>query len=192
VFLGVLVIIGLATAASLLRGGSLVRIAEIPLRGLVPLLVAAGLQAIAVLVIARDTAPEGLWSIFLASNLLVGVCLFLNRRLPGVALLITGLAMNAVVTLLNGGMPTSAAAAEIASMDISSSRLDAEHVLMGPDTVLAPFGDVVPIPNGHLVISLGDLLLAAGVARFIYASSQPGATRFTGYGLRVPAEGGET
>lgn len=192
VVLGVVVVVVLAGLAAVLRGGSVLRIADLPLRGLPLVVVAASLQIVVALFLARDTewlAPAAV----LASNCLVGGCLLLNRRLPGVALAFLGLALNASVTLLNGGMPVSRGAAEVAHLQPEAARFDAEHTLMTDETVLKPLGDVIPIPAAHLVISGGDLLLAAGLALFVYRgarpSTRPRAVRFSD--VSVAMGGGE-
>ena len=183
----------LAATFGLLKGGTLVRLAETRFRGLLFLASAAALQVATVLLLPPESAATAS-RLLLASNLLAGACLFLNRRLPGVVVAGVGLALNATVIFLNGGMPTSQTAAEIASIDRDVSRLDAEHVSMGPETRLKPLSDIIPIPRGHLVISVGDVLLLVGLARFVYRGTQPPSAhrKSTGFGLEISVEGGET
>lgn len=190
--LGVLIVLGLATIAGLLRGGSLLHIAKLPLRGLVLVALAGSLQVLALTALSGHARWGPLAVV--AANCLVGACLVMNRRVAGVACAFAGLAMNATVTVLNGGMPVSARAAEIAHLELAAARFDAEHALMTEDTLLAPLGDVIPIPGGHLVISIGDLLLAAGLALFVYRGmrARPPDRSTRTYNVTVAMGGGET
>ncbi|WP_052914508.1 DUF5317 domain-containing protein [Protofrankia coriariae] len=101
----------------------------------------------------------------------VAVALFAaaNSRLPGVGLLWAGIALNTVVILANGGqMPVSLWAAERAGVSASEIYASAQHTPGGDNTVLRPATDVIPLafPGAGAVISIGDVLAAAGVGMF--------------------------
>jgi len=106
--------------------------------------------------------------IYLASNALVLIAIIANIRLVGLPLVALGAALNLVVIIANGGyMPASGdeyAAQGIAPVEgYSNTRVIAEPVL-------APFTDRIALPPWlpfTNVISVGDLLIAAGTATAI-------------------------
>ena len=115
-----------------------------------------------------------------------------NRGRPGIGLMLFGLALNALVIILNAGMPVSLTAIERAGVPLSRVPLDV--ILPGlvdtnplreeltDDTVLPWLGEAVPLalPLRPAVASPGDVLLAAGAALFVF-------TGLTGLGRTVPA-----
>jgi hypothetical protein len=90
---------------------------------------------------------------------LVGLAAMLNRTLPGVGLLGAGALLNAVVTILNGGMPVDPSALAASGKPVPDDGL---HVLLGPETRLAFLGDVLLAPVLNNIYSAGDVLLATG------------------------------
>jgi hypothetical protein len=129
----------------------------------------------------------GPWLWLATRLLLLGVALH-NARRAAVGrwawwIAACGLACNALAIAANAGhMPQSAAAAAAvwgAGHTPLADRLE-NVVLMTDQTPLAVLGDVLaepawlPRPN---VVSLGDLLVAAGLAGWIFTVSQPRAVR---------------
>lgn len=123
-----------------------------------------------------------------------------NRGRPGVGLAIVGLAANAVVIMLNSGMPVSVEAIERAGVPTSRwgdvpedaelteeaaarAHLDADPLRneLTTETVLPWLGEAVPLalPLRPAVSSPGDVLIAAGAALFMF-------TGLTGRGRSVP------
>src|SRR2546425_12181657 len=97
--------------------------------------------------------------------------LTVNRWIPGAAVMAVGLLMNLAVVAANGGMPVSARAVESAGGTGSTLATDAaaKHHLMSDRDLLAPLGDVIPLPPpASVVLSIGDLLLSAWVAWFVF------------------------
>jgi MFS family permease len=102
-----------------------------------------------------------------------------NARTPGFALAAAGLASNAVVIFLNGGrMPVSARAwAESTARPIRSLHDGVYNniALVHPGSHLAFLGDifalprVIPLAN---TFSVGDVLLLAGAALFVYRAGR--------------------
>jgi hypothetical protein len=43
-----------------------------------------------------------------------------------------------------------------------------KHEIAGPDTVLPFLGDVIPLPYLSRIISVGDVVLAIGIAILVY------------------------
>jgi hypothetical protein len=111
-----------------------------------------------------------------------------------------GLVLNILVIAVNGGMPVSANALETAGAraeDLLGAGT-AKHHLMGPTDALTPLGDVIGIPPPvGAVISIGDVLLYAGVAVLVVMvmlgrsgeNRRPPARWFQGYrGKHLPPD----
>lgn len=107
--------------------------------------------------------------IYLGSQSLVASFLLLNRHLSGVWLVAVGLGLNALVVAANGAMPVSSSAVETAGAEALSDPRHVEHGVhlrneeMTKETHLPLLSDVIPIPPFEKVVSLGDLVLAAGL-----------------------------
>ena len=122
--------------------------------------------------------------LFTASFVLLVVALWLNRSQPGLLVAMVGIGANGVAVFLNGGyMPVYMPAAELVGFteaDLSPTF----HVLLpeelGLEFLLAggPLGDIIPIVIPFLtnVISIGDVLLAAGVAWFLFSAIARGSS----------------
>jgi len=108
---------------------------------------------------------------------ILAVGLWANRARPGMSLALVGIALNATAILVNGGfMPVwepSLTAAGFGRVDVLSPI----HVIL-PATLDAnffrsagPLGDVIPVPLPWLrnVLSIGDVILGAGLAFFLFA-----------------------
>ena len=108
---------------------------------------------------------------------ILGVGLWANRARPGMSLALVGIGLNAAAILVNGGfMPVwepSLTAAGFGRADVLSPI----HVIL-PATLDAnflrsagPLGDLIPVPLPWLrnVLSIGDVILGAGLAFFLFA-----------------------
>lgn len=128
--------------------------------------------------------------LYILSMVLVLVAIAANIRIAGLPIVALGAALNLLVIVANGGyMPASAEAYAIQGLEIpdgySNIRFIAQPAL--------PFlGDAIALPSwlplGN-VISVGDLLIAAGIAAAIAAAmrSRPPGEAAPGDGL--PATG---
>lgn len=166
------IVIFIALAIAVLRGGRLVNLGDIELKSWWLLIVALGLQ------IGTGFLPEASWSegvglaMVLFSFTLLMVLVVMNRSKPGMGIAGLGVLMNFVVIAANGGMPVLAGAAEVASgftiadPDLSGSF---KHVLLDETSHLTFFADVIPLRLLGIgeVISLGDILLALGLGVFL-------------------------
>lgn len=166
------IVIFIALAIAVLRGGRLVNLGDIELKAWWLLIVALGLQ------IGTGFLPEASWSegvglaMVLFSFTLLMVLVVMNRSKPGMGIAGLGVLMNFVVIAANGGMPVLAGAAEVASgftiadPDLSGSF---KHVLLDETSHLTFFADVIPLRLLGIgeVISLGDILLALGLGVFL-------------------------
>lgn len=167
------VVLGLA------RGGRLGGLADLGLRA--PGLVFAALAAQA----ALGTGParalsEGVRaSAVVASYAAVGAWLALNaacgpRTLrPALALLAVGWLLNALAIVPNGGMPVSAQGLRRAGVPADFAVEEGQlfkHVRADGDTVAPWLGDVLPVRPLRSVVSVGDVVLAAGIAVAVSAA----------------------
>jgi hypothetical protein len=164
-----LVVAVVAVIVAMCLGGSLRRLAETSVKGFVLVAIAMAVQVITVIAVRPEALNEATVSIvFVTVNVLVATFLLLNRAHPGFSLVCAGLFLNALVIGLNGGMPISQTAADIAGFGNDLNNIDIEHELMTASTLAPALGDVIPIPDAQLVVSLGDVLLALGVGRFVF------------------------
>lgn len=172
VSLAVVVLVG-AVLVAVVAGGRWGRLAHLQLRarGLVIAAVAAQLGG-ALLGIADVADPRRTYVIALAVSAVcaLGFCAQ-NLRVAGVALVSFGLVGNAVVVAANGAMPVSIVAAYHARVPITaiSSGSDARHEIAGIGTHLRWLGDVIPVPLPLRpeVVSVGDVLVCAGLAELV-------------------------
>lgn len=166
------IVIFLALAIAVLRGGRLVNLGDIELRSWWLLFIALGLQ------LGTGFLPDESWSetaglvMVLVSYLLLMGLVLLNRREPGMWLAGLGVLMNFVVIAINSGMPVLAGAAEVASgFTVSEPDLSGtfKHVLLDESSRLTFFADVIPLRLVGIgeVISLGDIFLALGLGVFL-------------------------
>lgn len=92
----------------------------------------------------------------------------LNRRLVGIGVVAVGVASNALVIGLNDGMPVHPAAvvsAQIASPgQLPVLNYGFRHRQERPTDKLRLLDDRIPLAPFHEVLSIGDLILAVGVA----------------------------
>jgi Family of unknown function (DUF5317) len=159
-----------AFLAGLLVGGRLAAIEELEITGW-QLLVAAFVAQLGGFLLGVVGLPAG-WSYgagTAVSAVLMVAFLVRNRQIAGAALIALGLLLNALVILLNGAMPVSAHAAEKAGVHGTD---DVRHERATGGTVLRPAGDVIPVPLPGVpeVVSAGDVLVAAGLAQFVFAA----------------------
>lgn len=123
--------------------------------------------------------PEwaALWLV-LAGTGMVAVFLLVNVRFTGLALAGIGLLMNVAVIAGNGGMPVSRHAAATAGVPISEEEAGVKHEVLDDGSVLPFLSDAIPVPPFKTVLSLGDVLLALGLALFVYrAAAEPKGRR---------------
>lgn len=175
--------------AALATGGSTDRLAATRFRH--PWLVFAGLVLqVAVQTVARPLLdrPSALL-LLLVSMGLIAVFLLLNLKLAGMALAAAGLVLNIVVIAANGAMPVHVPSAEAAGIPISSEEGGVKHEVMDDSSRLPWLGDAIAVPLFKTVISLGDVLLALGLALFVYRAARGAAGRrsITGASGSAPA-----
>ena len=156
----------------LLLGGRLSRLARLRLRGLwIPI------AALAVQVVITVIAPGGDPALHRLAHVLtyamIGLFLWCNRRLPGVALIALGAVSNAAAIVANGGiMPASATAERLSGLRMGAGFHNSA-LLVHPR--LPWLGDVIPWP-GPLpnVLSIGDALIFTGTLVLLHRSCGTG------------------
>jgi hypothetical protein len=189
--LGLLAPTLIALAAARLCGGTVRALLSTRVRGWPAIVAAFGLE----LALYNPPLDEQEWA------RAVGPSLWLAARLVFVAVLVwngwggsraawpwriaaAGVALNTLVIALNGGhMPQSldAARAVWGASQIDPARLQNVST-MAADTRLAWLGDVIAEPAWlprRNVVSIGDLLLAAGVAAWVFCAMRPDLRRAT-------------
>jgi uncharacterized protein DUF5317 len=83
----------------------------------------------------------------------------------GAVILAAGFSLNTLVTVFNGAMPFSATSARLAGVPAAAIETPAYgHAPIDADTALAVLADVIPVPGAGVVVSVGDVLMVAGVA----------------------------
>jgi hypothetical protein len=164
----VVAVLLVALVVGRLAGGTFARLGALPMRARRLVVLALGAQLLGA-VVGGPAHPVGLAA---SAGLVVGF-LALNRGLRGTGLVALGLLANALAVGVNGAMPVSADAAGRAGVGTSDliAGVDPRHELTGPDTRLAWLGDIVPVPLPRfpLVVSPGDILVAAGVGQLVVA-----------------------
>lgn len=100
-----------------------------------------------------------------------------NPHLVGIGVVAVGVAANALVIGINGGMPVRPAAV-VAAHIATTAELPAlnyghRHHGERPSDKLRPLADMIPLPEFHEVLSFGDLILAVGVGATVAHLLQP-------------------
>lgn len=156
------IVLGVGVTIGYLRGGRLSRIAEIVVWSWL-LLVGLALQVAVQATASRGQLPSLVGTgLLLASQLLVAVWVVLNRYRPGMPLIFLGLLLNAVVLAANGAMPVAPEA--IAAIGLPGVEpVPGKHEIMTDGTRLRYLADVVPLPPLRTIVSVGDIVLGAGI-----------------------------
>jgi Family of unknown function (DUF5317) len=190
VFLFFAVIAG-ALAIAVLIGGDVRRLSQLRLRHL-ELLLAAFAAKISVALLGTTHAAAAVTAArplnVIGAGLLLAVVWF-NRRIPGAILFGAGLTLNLIVILAFGGRMPVLLPRDIdpnsAVLAVLKGGLDPLHVALPHPQGLWFLGDIFAIPGigGHAsLVSIGDLLMAAGVAWLIIRCSQREPSLQAAYG----------
>lgn len=162
-----IVIVG-AVVVSLIRGGRPGRIADADLQRSWLLFSGLALQvAIDVLTSRGVLAPTAGYAAVALSQVLVLAWVATNWWRPGMLLVFLGLALNATVMAANGGMPVDLDAIRALGFQ-DPEVVVGKHVIMTDATRLPWLADVLALPVVRTVISVGDLVLAAGLVPLMH------------------------
>lgn len=167
----VLVVLVLAVSMSYLRGGRLSRLAHAPLHRPWLLFVGVGVQVAVDVLAAQEVLGDAStlgWVGLLISQLLVVAFVVSNWQLPGIVLVASGLLLNAVVMAANGAMPVDPAAIQVLGLD-GATVPPGKHTLLTESTHVPWLADIWPLPLMRSIISVGDVVLAAGLLPITHA-----------------------
>ena len=152
----------------LLRGGRLRHLGDARLRATWLAVVAAAAQFMFAL------APTVAAGVALTTISQAGLLAFLwcNRFLAGALLVAVGSLLNSAVIIFNGAMPVSRDAL------LAISRHPAEvvggrHRVLAESDALPWLADVIALPLLRTVVSVGDVVLAAGIGLLVTNLMQP-------------------
>ena len=165
-----------------MQGGKLSRLGEVTFRlwWIVPLI--ALVQS---LLVYRLRSPSRLLLhhprplIMIGSYVILWVVVWLNRRLPGMLIVLVGITSNLIVIAANGGyMPITPEALARIGAGEAAYQMAPGSVVLGSKDVLLPsqqaylwmLGDVLVIPEPFpwpTAMSIGDLILTVGIFLFI-------------------------
>jgi len=184
-------VIAAALATAVLIGGDVRRLGRLRIKH-IELLLAAFAAKVSVALLGTTHASAAINAArplnVIGAVLLLAVVWF-NRRIPGAILFGAGLTLNLIVIVSFGGRmpvliprdidPNSAVLATL------KGGLDPLHVALQHPQGLWFIGDIFAIPGigGHAsLVSIGDLLMAVGVAWLIIRCSQPAPSLKPAYG----------
>jgi hypothetical protein len=179
----VILLFGLVFGAvlGLAAGGRLAGLAHLRLRGDYVLVVVLLMQGVLPALSASGASLEALYWVWAVTFPVMAVVCLLNSRIPGMSVAAVGLALNAVVVLLNHGMPVLPAAVIAAGGSVEMLRSpDFAHNAASAATTLPFLADVLAVPGPagvRGVASAGDLLLAGGVAGAVGWAVREAATK---------------
>lgn len=160
--------LAVAVVVSLLRGGSLRRLADNDLRWTWLLFLGVAIQVAVDLAAARAVFGGSLAYAGLAlSQLVVLAWVLANRRQRGMAFIGLGLLLNALVMGANGAMPVDPEAVRRLGVE-EVVVAPGKHELMTPQTRLPWLADVLAVPPIRTVVSIGDVVLAVGIAMLVH------------------------
>jgi len=175
--LGVAILIGIAVAWAL--GAPLLNLADLRLRSGGLVLGALALQLILFTRLASAVPTGAHRPLHVLTYVMLFAFLAANLDQPGLWLAGCGILSNATVIIANGGrMPVSLHTWKAIGRDqaqILATGSDHNNVLSGPHTHLPWLGDVFALPPGlplSNALSVGDLLLVAGMTVFVYRAAQ--------------------
>lgn len=174
-------VIAAALVIAVLIGGDVRRLSQVKIKHLEVLLAAFAVKvAVAILGTTHSqTAVTVARPLNVIGALLLLAVVWFNRRIPGALIFGVGLTLNLIVILAFGGRMPVLLPHEVDPnspvLALLKGGLDPLHVALAHPQGLWFIGDIFAIPGigGHSsLVSIGDLLMAAGVAWLIIRCSQ--------------------
>ncbi|HEY3632010.1 MAG TPA: DUF5317 domain-containing protein [Jatrophihabitantaceae bacterium] len=169
----------LIVASVPLLGGRLSLLSTIRIKYSWVILVALAVQVLITVVVPGRAPHAVLVAAHVATYVMAGYVVWVNRRLPGLVVLGFGALLNAVtITLNDGTLPASPRALAAAGIKIDPHEFNNSGAVHHP--VLAFLGDIMatprwlPFPN---VISIGDVIILVGAAMLLHGVSRSIAGR---------------
>lgn len=161
----VLLTVAGAIAVGWLRGGRLRHLAAAPLRASVLVVVAA----VAQLLHAFVAQPVAGTALTVASQTALLMFVWLNRWLAGALLIAVGSTLNSIVILANGAMPVAPEALLAIGRHPAEVGDARRHRLLTDSDALPWLADIFGLPLLGTVVSIGDVVLAAGIGMLVTA-----------------------
>jgi hypothetical protein len=166
-----------ALAAGLVSGGSLSRLTAAEFRWWPAVVLVFGIE----LILYNPPLDGQAWALYVgpwvwvAARLVLVAVLVVNARAGPKAWWVAalGVSLNTLVIVLNGGHMPQLATWGVSQLD--PTRLQ-NVAAMAPETRLAWLSDVIAEPDWlprRNVVSVGDILLAAGLAAWVYSATSP-------------------
>jgi hypothetical protein len=190
-------VLTVALAAGLLAGyalgGRLRNLETLDLRWPWLVIVALGVQLVIFSPLGRPLGEGAIVALHLASYALLIAFAAVNHRDLGILIAGVGIVLNVAVIAANGGyMPATARALQFAG-HLTGAETHNNSALAGEGVRFLFLGDVMAVPGWVPVVanvfSVGDVLIAAGVAVMLAAAMRgPADTR----GATVRTTGGQT
>ncbi len=165
-----------------LRGGKILRLAELTLPGWPLALLALALQLLikGAFYYRWELISAAAPSLYLLSFVPLLYFVYLNRNRRGMPLLGLGLLLNLIVIAANeGAMPVNLAGLAPLLQEQLQSGGSPLHTALTEETLFPLLGDQIPLTYGiNRMISIGDILLALGIALLIqqYMVAAPEST----------------
>ena len=160
-----------------LLGGRLEAIAETQFRWGWLAILALAIQLVLFSPLGGGLGDATRW-IYLASTALVVIVVVANLRLPGLPIVLLGALSNLAAIVANGGsMPASPAALAALGGSVHSGPTNSvvlEHPALEPLTDIFAMPAWIPFAN---IFSIGDVLIAIGVAVALAAAMRPRIAR---------------
>ena len=162
------IVVAAAVGIALVTGGSLSRILDTRLRTVWALFLALGIQ-LALDFLWRGPSNGVGHALLVVSYLLLLVFCAANLRLRGMPVVMIGIALNAAVITVNGGMPIRTAGGGFTDT--------VKHHVERPSDRLTPLGDIIVVEALNQALSFGDLIMVVGLVDVLVHRSRAGATR---------------
>jgi Family of unknown function (DUF5317) len=164
--IGLFMAVALGLLIGLLRGGSFKNFSRAELRG-VPLVFAGVILQLSSTLAERADLHWLPLTLVLLSFALVFAFAALNFSLPGMGLIAIGAICNLLVIAANDGMPVSLDALDKAGLGNPfagpGALVKGAHHALEPGTHLRFLADVIPITVTANVVSVGDIVIWAGL-----------------------------
>lgn len=157
----------LGGAVGLATGGRLTNLGEHRLAGWWLLPVGVGVQ-----VLSNTIEGDPAFALLLASYVLLAAFTLANARLFGMVVVTIGLLANLLVIAVNEGMPVRREAVIKAGIaaddrDLASISMQNKHHYERPSDDLMFLADIIPVRPLREVLSIGDVIMSAGIAAVV-------------------------
>ena len=178
------VIVGLTLGV--VAGGSLANLLSVKLRYGLPILLALLVRFGGAWLVSNELiSTDWLLPIAVGSFSVLIAALWLNRTEPGLLVVMTGALLNFIVIVINAGqMPVYGPALGVAGLSVDDLSATANVLL--PESLdlefllrAGPLGDILPMPLPIFpnVLSIGDFLIATGLAWYLFTAVSRGTPR---------------